>query len=83
MPASPKQNTKADQNLRDNHRKHSVKKVPTGKRSLSIDARSTHMKSRERDSSLDLSMARSRLTKKESNTERKQEGNFLFLSQVF
>ena len=84
MPASPKQNTKGtEQSVRDNHRKQSIKKIPTSKRSLSIDARTSHMKSRERDSSLDITTARSsRLTKKELGVEKKQEGNFLFLSQV-
>lgn len=83
MPASPKQNTKAtDQALRDNHRKLSIKKVPATKRSSSIDARTSHIRSRERDSSLDITTARtSRIIKKDFGVERKPEGNFLFLSQ--
>lgn len=85
MPTSPKMEGK-DQQPRTSHRKHSVKKVPQTKRSLSIDARPTHLKPRERDSSLDIMSTRSSREntskKEEAQAERVQEENFLFLSRV-
>lgn len=86
MPTSPKMESK-DQLTRTSHRKYSVKKAPQTKRSLSIDARPTHLKQRERDSSLDVMSTRSCSAKdssfrREETQPEKQEGNFLFLSRV-
>lgn len=85
MPAAPKVESK-EQPIRIGHRKYSAKKITQTKRSISIDARPTHLKTRERDSSLDAVTCR--LSKelpcksKEVKAERIQEGNFLFLSRV-
>ncbi|KAK6633042.1 hypothetical protein RUM43_012785 [Polyplax serrata] len=85
MPTSPKMESK-DQLTRTSHRKYSVKKAPQTKRSLSIDARPTHLKQRERDSSLDVTSTRGCSAKdssfrREETQPEKQEGNFLFLSR--